>query len=91
ALARIVWSDCMGRISALAAGFGLMEWLRIVILTVFPWNAIGYGMMPFPLMMQSAHVIGAMGVTTLAVFEVSGQTMISGLRPPFFGASAESF
>lgn len=68
ALARIVWSDGMGRIAALAAGFGLMEWLRSVILTGFPWNAIGYGMMPVPLMMQSAHVIGAMGVTTLAVF-----------------------
>ncbi|MBB3352027.1 apolipoprotein N-acyltransferase [Rhizobium sp. BK049] len=76
ALARIVWSDGMGRIAALAAGFGLMEWLRSVILTGFPWNAIGYGLMPVPLMMQSAHVIGVTGVTTLAVFVFSAPALI---------------
>jgi apolipoprotein N-acyltransferase len=75
ALARIFWSDGMGRIAALAAGFGLMEWLRSVILTGFPWNAIGYGMMPVPLMMQSAHLIGAMGVTALAVFVFSAPAL----------------
>ncbi|MFB2605531.1 apolipoprotein N-acyltransferase, partial [Rhizobium phaseoli] len=75
ALARIFWSDGMGRIAALAAGFGLMEWLRSVILTGFPWNAIGYGLMPVPLMMQSAHVIGAMGVTALAVFVFSAPAL----------------
>ncbi|MGR9447563.1 apolipoprotein N-acyltransferase [Rhizobium leguminosarum] len=84
ALARIFWSDGMGRIAALAAGFGLMEWLRSVILTGFPWNAIGYGMMPVPLMMQSAHVIGAMGVTALAVFVFSAPALAGtrqGARP----------
>ncbi|MGO8654664.1 apolipoprotein N-acyltransferase, partial [Rhizobium ruizarguesonis] len=84
ALARIVWSDGMGRIAALAAGFGLMEWLRSVILTGFPWNAIGYGMMPVPLMMQSAHVIGAMGVTALAAFVFSAPALAGtrqGARP----------
>jgi len=50
--------DGMGRIAALALGFGLMEWLRTFIFTGFPWNAIGYGIMPIPLMMQSAHLIG---------------------------------
>jgi apolipoprotein N-acyltransferase len=68
ALARLVWSDGMGRIAALALGFGIMEWLRTFIFTGFPWNAIGYGMMPIPLMMQSAHLIGMLGVTVLAVF-----------------------
>ncbi|MGO8352343.1 hypothetical protein ACC790_38160, partial [Rhizobium johnstonii] len=52
-----------------------MEWLRSVILTGFPWNAIGYGIMPVPLMMQSAHVIGAMGVTALAVFFFSAPSL----------------
>ncbi|KWV50336.1 apolipoprotein N-acyltransferase [Rhizobium altiplani] len=68
ALARTMWSDGMGRIAALAASFGLLEWLRSVLFTGFPWNAIGYGMTPVPLMMQSAHVIGIMGITSLSVF-----------------------
>jgi apolipoprotein N-acyltransferase len=39
-----------------------------VLFTGFPWNAIGYGMTPVPLMMQSAHIIGIMGITALSVF-----------------------
>ncbi|HEV7433727.1 MAG TPA: apolipoprotein N-acyltransferase, partial [Pseudorhizobium sp.] len=39
--------------------------------TGFPWNAIGYGAMPMPMLMQSAGVIGLLGVTTLAVFVFS--------------------
>lgn len=68
ALARIFWSDGMGRIAALAASFGLMEWLRGVLFTGFPWNAIGYAMTPAPIMMQSAHIIGITGITALSVF-----------------------
>ena len=48
-LARLVWSDGMGRIAALAAAFGLLEWLRSFVATGFPWNAIGYAAMPVPL------------------------------------------
>lgn len=76
AIARIFWSDGMGRIAALAASFGLFEWLRSVTFTGFPWNAIGYGMMPMPLMMQSAHVIGTMGVTALAVFVFAAPALL---------------
>ena len=57
-LARLLWSDGAGRIAALAVGFGLVEWLRSFVLTGFPWNEIGYGAMPVPLMMQSVHVVG---------------------------------
>jgi apolipoprotein N-acyltransferase len=76
ALARIVWSDGMGRIAALAASFGLLEWLRSFVFTGFPWNAVGYGMMPVPLMMQSAHVIGLMGVTALSVFVFAAPALL---------------
>jgi len=68
ALARIVWSDGIGRVAALSASFGLLEWARSVLFTGFPWNAIGYGMTPVPVMMQSAHIIGIMGITALSVF-----------------------
>jgi short subunit dehydrogenase-like uncharacterized protein len=46
-----------------------------VTFTGFPWNAIGYGVMPVPLMMQSAHVIGIMGVTALSVFAFSAPAL----------------
>ena len=75
-LARLVWSDSMGRIAALAAGFGLAEWLRSFVATGFPWNAIGYGAMPIPLMMQSAAPLGLFGVSTLAVFVFSAPALL---------------
>src|ERR1700712_3754070 len=71
ALARLVWSDGMGRIAALALGFGLLEWLRSFSFTGFPRNTLGYGMMPTPVMMQSAHLVGMLGVTVLSVFVFS--------------------
>ncbi|MHB0951115.1 MAG: apolipoprotein N-acyltransferase [Allorhizobium sp.] len=75
-LARLLWSEGVGRIAALAAGFGLAEWLRSFVATGFPWNAIGYGAMPIPLMMQSVHVIGLFGVTTLSVFVFSAPALL---------------
>lgn len=76
-VARLLWTDGLGRIAALAAGFGLAEWLRSFVATGFPWNAIGYGAMPIPLMMQSAHAVGLFGVTTLAVFVFSAPALIA--------------
>lgn len=76
ALARILWSDGVGRIAALAASFGLLEWARSVLFTGFPWNAIGYGMTPVPVMMQSAHIIGIMGITALSVFVFAAPALL---------------
>jgi apolipoprotein N-acyltransferase len=76
ALARILWSDGLGRIAALAAAFGFAEWFRGFALTGFPWNTVGYGAMPTPLMMQSASVIGIFGVSTLAVFVFAAPALL---------------
>ncbi|RWX76842.1 apolipoprotein N-acyltransferase [Neorhizobium lilium] len=75
-LAGFLWSDGFGRLAALAAAFGLVEWLRGFVLTGFPWNTIGYGAMPIPLMMQSSAVLGIFGVTVLAVFVFSAPALI---------------
>jgi len=84
-LARLVWSDGVGRIAALAAAFGLMEWLRSFIATGFPWNAIGYAAMPVPLMMQSSHVLGILAVTPLAVFVFSAPALLGTRRGVWIG------
>lgn len=75
-VASLLWSDGFGRLAALAFGFGLAEWLRSFVLTGFPWNTIGYGAMPIPLMMQSAAILGIFGVTTLSVFVFAAPALI---------------
>jgi len=86
-VARILWSDGVGRIAMLAASFGLVEWLRGFVATGFPWNAIGYGAMPIPLMMQSAHVVGLYGVTALAVFVFCAPALVGTRKGAGFGVS----
>lgn len=68
AAASLLWSGGIGRIAALAFGFGLAEWLRMFLFTGFPWNAIGYAAMPTPLLMQSVGITGMVGMNVLAVF-----------------------
>ncbi|UHS60057.1 apolipoprotein N-acyltransferase [Agrobacterium vaccinii] len=83
-LANLLWSDGWGRIAALAAAFGLIEWLRSFLLTGFPWNTVGYGLMPFPLMMQTSNLIGIFGMSMLAVFVFSSPALLGtkkGLLP----------
>lgn len=75
-LARLFWSDGFGRIAALAAGFGVAEWLRSFVATGFPWNAIGYGAMPVPLMMQSVFVVGLSGMNVLAVLVFAAPALL---------------
>ncbi len=80
ALARPLWSDGIGRIAALAAAFGVAEWLRAMLLTGFPWNAIGYAAMPTPLLMQSVGVVGMTGINALAVFAFALPALLAGQR-----------
>lgn len=84
-LARLVWSDGVGRIAALAAAFGLAEWLRSFVATGFPWNAIGYAAMPVPLMMQSSHVLGILAITPLAVFVFAAPALLGTRRGAWIG------
>lgn len=79
-LARLLWSEGFGRIAALAAAFGLAEWLRSFVATGFPWNSIGYAAMPVPLMMQSVHLVGLFGVSALAVFVFAAPALIATRR-----------
>lgn len=83
-LANLLWSDGWGRVAALSASFGLLEWLRSFVLTGFPWNAVGYGLMPIPLMMQTSNLVGIFGMSMIAVFVFSSPALIGtkkGLLP----------
>lgn len=75
-VARMIWTDGLTRLFALAAAFGLAEWLRATVLTGFPWNAIGYAMMPFPVMMQSVALVGSPAMNTLAVLVFAAPALI---------------
>lgn len=79
-IARLFWSDGLGRIFALAFGFGVAEWLRAVVLTGFPWNAIGYAAMPVPLLMQSDAVVGLYAMNALAVFVFAAPALLATRR-----------
>lgn len=79
-VARLFWSSDIGRIAALAFGFGLAEWLRDVLFTGFPWNAVGYAAMPVPLLMQSVSVTGMIGMNALAVFVFSLPALLAARR-----------
>jgi apolipoprotein N-acyltransferase len=80
ALARLLWSNDLGRIAALAFGFGIAEWLRMILFTGFPWSAIGYAAMPVPLLMQSVSAVGLIGMNTLAVFVFAMPALLAGKR-----------
>ncbi|MDX8476954.1 apolipoprotein N-acyltransferase [Mesorhizobium sp. VK24D] len=79
-VARLFWSSDIGRIAALAFGFGLAEWLRDFLFTGFPWNAVGYAAMPVPLLMQSVSVTGMIGMNALAVFVFSLPALVAARR-----------
>jgi apolipoprotein N-acyltransferase len=87
ALARLFWSDGYVRIIALAGAFGLAEWLRGVLVTGFPWNAIGQGLMPFPLMMQSLSLVGSHTMNVVAILVFAAPALIATGRGAAFGVS----
>lgn len=53
---------------AAPALWALMDWLRGLIFTGFPWQAMGYGQVPWSPLAGYAPLLGVHGVTALAVF-----------------------
>jgi len=67
-LAMLFWRRGLTRIAALSLAFALAEYLRGLLFTGFPWNAIGYTAMPCPVLMQLDALIGLNSMNALAVF-----------------------
>ncbi len=91
AFARLFWAGDLGRIASLAAGFGLAEWLRSVVLTGFPWNPVGYAAMPIPVLMQSVSLVGVTGMNTLAVFVFAMPALLASNRHVRTGLALAAF
>ena len=87
AVARLLWTDDIGRIAALAVAFAFAEWLRTFIFTGFPWNPIGMASMPIPLLMQSVSVVGMNGMNALAVLVFAMPALLAGHRNVKLGLS----
>jgi len=83
ALARLVWSNGAWRVFALAFGFGVAEALRHVVLTGFPWNTYGQALGAWLPLAQAASLIGAEGLTLLAVLVFAAPATLAdeGPRP----------
>jgi len=84
-IAHLFWSNNIGRIAALALGFGIAEWLRGFVLTGFPWNPVGLGAMPMPVLMQSVWLVGMIGINALAVFVFAMPGLLAGRRDRVVG------
>ncbi len=80
AFARIVWHD-VGRLDwlrvvTLVSALALAEFARGTVLTGFPWNLVGYAAMPSLVAMQSAALVGAYGVTFLALLAACAPSLL---------------
>ncbi|MBO4520216.1 MAG: apolipoprotein N-acyltransferase [Alphaproteobacteria bacterium] len=56
------------RLIALGAAWGFMEWVRSWFLTGFPWNPVASVWTNWPVMIQTASVWGAFGLSAVSVF-----------------------
>ena len=67
AAAHGLWTNGFSRVFVFAIALSIVEWLRGHILTGFPWDLPGYALTyPLPLM-QTAALVGAYGLTAIAL------------------------
>lgn len=77
ALAAALWLPGLGRVLALAIALGLAEFARGHVLTGFPWNLLGYGLLATPSLMQLASVFGVYALSLLAVIVFAGPAALT--------------
>ena len=71
-LARKFWVPGPGRACVLAACWTLMEGVRGVVLTGFPWNPVGNVWVAFEPVLQAAAWIGVYGLSAITVWAAAG-------------------
>ncbi|WP_225770404.1 apolipoprotein N-acyltransferase [Inquilinus sp. Marseille-Q2685] len=73
---------------ALAAAWGLAEWLRGHVLTGFPWNLIGYTWVGWLPVLQGVSVIGIYGLSALTVAAATLPATLAGPRQGWAATAA---
>ncbi|MGQ0457366.1 MAG: apolipoprotein N-acyltransferase [Hyphomicrobium sp.] len=97
ALCRAGWFTGAARIFVFANALGAVEWLRGHLFTGLPWNVIGYALTATETTMQGAALIGAYGLTPLAVaifaapFILLADARADGRRIPLAAIAAITF
>ena len=76
-LARSLWAPGSGRILALAGAWTLLEWVRGVVLTGFPWNPVGNVWVIWEPLLQAAAWGGVYGLSAITVFAAASFAMLS--------------
>ncbi len=76
AAAALLWAPGAGRIFLLAALIGTGEWLRGHLLTGFPWNLPGYGVISLDGFAQVASIFGIYGLSVLTVLLAASPAML---------------
>jgi len=89
ALASAMWRPGPARVFALAFAFGLAEYARGHVLTGFPWNLIGYGLLANGPLMQLAALLGVYALSVVAILLFAAPAAIwSVARAPSKGTAA---
>jgi apolipoprotein N-acyltransferase len=83
ALAMAMWRPGAARVFALAFAFGLAEYARGHVLTGFPWNLIGYGLLANGPLMQLAALFGVYALSVIAVLLFAAPAAIWSAQPGF--------
>jgi apolipoprotein N-acyltransferase len=89
-LAMALWRPGAGRVFALAVAVGLAEYARGHVLTGFPWNLVGYGVLATLPMMQLASLLGVYALSVLAALLFASPAAIVGPRDSGLGGGKGS-
>lgn len=81
AVARLFWFHGYRRVAVLAVAWTVFEWLRGHVLTGFPWNLIGESFAGSEALMQAAALVGAYGLSFIAMLIV-GSPAVFDTRVP---------
>lgn len=75
-VARRFWRPGLARVFVFAIALSAAEWLRGHVLSGLPWNVIGYALTAPLVLMQGAALVGAYGLTAIAIVVFSAPLVI---------------